>query len=123
MGGAAELPQRSSSPMKRRASDFEQDESVHHKEDVDMEAPPKDESLDDMPDLERIAVQEVDSGSSVSPERMISDTGDIISGSGTLPRPGKAGRTSRQPAEGTSTRNTDLSSFYTDMDSRIASDR
>ncbi|KAJ5054531.1 uncharacterized protein L3040_000802 [Drepanopeziza brunnea f. sp. 'multigermtubi'] len=43
MGGAADLPQRSSSPLKRRASDLETDASSSQKDDVDMvQVPPSD---------------------------------------------------------------------------------
>ena len=41
MGGAADLPQRSSSPLKRRASDLEADVRSSQKDDVDMIAVPE----------------------------------------------------------------------------------
>jgi hypothetical protein len=37
MGGAADLPQRSSSPLKRPASELEQENPAKDKEDVDMD--------------------------------------------------------------------------------------
>jgi hypothetical protein len=43
MGGAADFPQRSSSPLKRPASDLEQETPVPAEEDVEMDAlPPSD---------------------------------------------------------------------------------
>lgn len=43
MGGAADLPQRSSSPLKRRASDLEGEVPSSQKDDVDMiTVPPSD---------------------------------------------------------------------------------
>jgi hypothetical protein len=43
MGGAADFPQRSSSPLKRPASDLEQEKPLPTEEDVEMDAlPPSD---------------------------------------------------------------------------------
>jgi ubiquitin carboxyl-terminal hydrolase 4/11 len=43
MGGAADLPQRSSSPLKRRASDLDGEVETSQKDDVDMiSVPPSD---------------------------------------------------------------------------------
>lgn len=39
MGGAADLPHRSSSPLKRPASELEQETPAKDKEDVDMDRP------------------------------------------------------------------------------------
>jgi ubiquitin carboxyl-terminal hydrolase 4/11 len=52
MGGAVELPQRSSSPLKRRASDLEPELSAGHEEDVEMEALPSPDHHNTIPETE-----------------------------------------------------------------------
>jgi ubiquitin carboxyl-terminal hydrolase 4/11/15 len=56
MGGAADLPQRSSSPLKRRASDLEGEVPSSWKDDVDMIAVP----TSDPPDTMNTSTQSVD---------------------------------------------------------------
>ena len=53
MGGAADLPQRSSSPLKRRASDLEAEVPSSQKDDVDMIAVP----ASDPPDTTNTSTQ------------------------------------------------------------------
>lgn len=57
MGGAADLPQRSSSPLKRRASDLEAEVSPSQKDDVDMimvpESDPPEPAKDSEPSRDR----------------------------------------------------------------------
>ncbi|KAM3068068.1 hypothetical protein ACMFMG_011116 [Clarireedia jacksonii] len=49
MGGAEDVPPRSSSPLKRPASDLEHDASASQKEDVDMITVPNDDSQETVP--------------------------------------------------------------------------
>lgn len=62
MGGAADLPQRSSSPLKRRASDLEAEVSSSQKDDVDMIMVPESDPPEAVNDTEpsRARAQSVD---------------------------------------------------------------
>ncbi|MBV35872.1 MAG: hypothetical protein CMP47_10560 [Rickettsiales bacterium] len=62
MGGAADLPQRSSSPLKRRASDLEAEVSSSQKDDVDMIMVPESDALESANDTQssRNRAQSVD---------------------------------------------------------------
>ncbi|KAH7348660.1 hypothetical protein BKA65DRAFT_264222 [Rhexocercosporidium sp. MPI-PUGE-AT-0058] len=62
MGGAADLPQRSSSPLKRRASDLEAAVSSSQKDDVDMIMVPESDSPETANDAQpsRVRAQSVD---------------------------------------------------------------
>ena len=54
MGGAADLPQRSSSPLKRRASDLEAEVSSSQKDDVDMIMVPESDPLESANDTQSL---------------------------------------------------------------------
>ena len=63
MGGAADLPQRSSSPLKRRASDLESEVPSSQKDDIDMiSVPPSDpsEPMDAPTQSSRVRTHSVD---------------------------------------------------------------
>jgi hypothetical protein len=122
MGGAADLPQRSSSPMKRRASDFEQDESTHHNEDVEMEVAPKEDSKISPSALQHVTVQEGDLEGSDSPEDMESDTEDNIPTSKAAPASSDAPKP-HLPAEGMCTCGTKYLLSWANMDTRYAFNR
>jgi ubiquitin carboxyl-terminal hydrolase 4/11 len=74
MGGAAELPQRSSSPLKRRASDLEPEASASLTEDVEMEALPPPDDTNAIPEEENKLVEEDQVLKPAASGEMLNDT-------------------------------------------------